>query len=141
MPKTHGDMMKKFAALCALGILASLAILPHPARASNNGLYTAEQAKVGKALYVKNCSACHAVDLSGAAGPPLRGTDAPYHGTQSVAQVFDYISVQMPMNRPGALSKATYVSIMAYILEKNGHEPGTKALTADGAEKNVDTMI
>jgi mono/diheme cytochrome c family protein len=134
-------MLKKFAALCALGILASLATLPHPARASSTGLYTAEQAKVGKALYLKNCSACHAVDLSGAAGPPLRGADAPYHGTQSVAQVFDYISVQMPMTSPGSLSKAAYVSIMAYILEKNGHEPGTKALTAAGAEKNVDTMI
>jgi mono/diheme cytochrome c family protein len=141
VPKPDDEMMKKFAALCALGILASLATLPHPARASSTGLYTAEQAKAGKALYIKNCSACHAVDLSGAAGPPLRGTDAPYHGTQSVAQVFDYISVQMPMNNPGALPKATYVSIMAYLLKKNGHEPGTKPLTADGAEKNVDTMI
>jgi mono/diheme cytochrome c family protein len=134
-------MMKKFAALCALGILASLATLPHPARASSTGLFTADQAKVGKALYIKNCAACHAVDLSGAAGPPLRGTAAPYHGTQSVAQVFDYITVQMPMTKPGSLSKATYVSIMAYLLEKNGHEAGSKPLTADGAEKNVDTMI
>ncbi len=141
MPKTDVDMMKKFAALCALGILASLATLPHPARASDAGLYTADQAKAGKALYVKNCSACHAVDLSGAAGPPLRGADAPYHGTQSIAQVFDYISVQMPMSAPGSLSKATYVSIMAYLLEKNGHEPGAKPLTAGGAEKNVDTMM
>lgn len=127
-------MIKKLFALGAFVLLASLFVAPHGARASSGSLYTAAQAAAGKKMYVKSCSACHGVDLGGVTGPPLKGSVAPYHGTQSVAEVYDYITSQMPLNAAGSLPSKTYVSIMAYLLQQNGHAPGKAPLTAKNAQ-------
>ena len=133
-------MLKKALVLCALGSLVALAAVPHGARAASGSLYTAAQATSGKKLYAANCSKCHGADLSGVSAPALKGPAAPYHGSQSVAQVYDYISGQMPLNNPGGLPAKTYVSIMAYLLQQNGHSAGTTPLTI-GKATTLDTVI
>ncbi|MBD5607222.1 MAG: cytochrome c [Candidatus Eremiobacteraeota bacterium] len=132
--------MTKLFAIGALVSLGLLAALPHGARAAGGSLYTAAQATARKTAYLKSCASCHGANLSGVSGPPLKGSAAPYHGSQSVAQVYDYISGQMPLNAPGSLSPKAYVSIMAFLLQQNGHAPGKKPLTAANAQ-NLEDII
>ncbi|MBD5634328.1 MAG: c-type cytochrome [Candidatus Eremiobacteraeota bacterium] len=129
-------MLKRTTAVSCLGLaLAAVAFVPHGAHAASGpAFYTAAQAAAGKKLYVTNCAACHAADLSGTSAPPLRGPAAPYHGTQSVAEIYDYISAQMPLNSPGSLSPKSYASILAYLLQQNGHAAGASALTPAKAQ-------
>jgi mono/diheme cytochrome c family protein len=134
-------MFKTAAGLASLAFVASLSLAtaPRDARAAStagSSLYTAAQATAGKKLYIANCAQCHAADLSGVSAPPLKGAVGPFHGTQSVAEAYDYISGQMPMSNPGGLPSATYVSILAYLIQQNGHAPGTTALTLAIAKKN-----
>jgi mono/diheme cytochrome c family protein len=128
-------------ALLALACAAVIA-LPFGARASAGAprLYSAAQAAAGKKLYAANCASCHGADLSGVSAPPLRGAAAPFHGSQSVAEVYAYISGQMPLNNPGGLPPATYASILAYIMQQNGLPAGTASLTPAVAKVSPATI-
>jgi polar amino acid transport system substrate-binding protein len=42
----------------------------------------------------------------------------------------------MPLNAPASLTHDQYVSIMAFILSKNGYHPGSSALTFSGASNS-----
>lgn len=89
--------------------------------------YSAEQAKRGKARYDKDCEDCHGKDLKGGlnGGAPLRGGqfERKFVGAPASA-LFSYMSTQMPPNSPGRYSKWTYADLMAYILKRNGYQPG-----------------
>lgn len=47
--------------------------LSHVAATAEEGLFTAEQATQGKALYAQRCAACHGAAMQGATAGPLRG--------------------------------------------------------------------
>jgi mono/diheme cytochrome c family protein len=131
-------MLKKTLVSAALALACcALELAPHGAHAAGAGrsFYTAAQASAGKKAYLANCASCHAADLSGVSAPPLKGDLAPYHGTQSVSEVYDYISGQMPMTAPGSLTPTTYAAILAYILQQNGHPAGAVVLTPAAAKK------
>ena len=91
--------------------------------------FTAEQAAAGRAAYDQNCSQCHGADLQGfpqLAGQAFAGSWA----TRSTRDLIGLVQTTMPPDRPGALPEATYVSIVAYIIQVNGGTPGTQPLTA-----------
>lgn len=122
---------------CALTALLALIAAPLAGRAAcppaGSGLYTAAQAAAGKTIYDAHCSACHRADLSGDAGPPLAGT--PFQSWLQLskitgAELFDFISTQMPYNAPGSLAKAQYDDAFAYILSVNRYPAGTTSLDA-----------
>jgi alcohol dehydrogenase (cytochrome c) len=92
------------------------------------GPFTADQAAAGRAAYQANCAACHGADLNGI--PPLAG--AAFMGswsTRTTRDLLGLIQTTMPTDRPGALPAATYVNIVAFILEANGIAAGNQPLT------------
>jgi mono/diheme cytochrome c family protein len=99
--------------------------------AGSVSVFTTEQAKTGKAAYVKNCASCHLPDLSGSneipalAGKPFK--DA--WGSRTTKDLLDYMSAAMPYGGP-SLPAETYLSILAYILQSNGAVTGSEALSA-----------
>jgi mono/diheme cytochrome c family protein len=121
----------KLTALAAFtsALVASAAILPHGSVAASDGVtFTAPQAAFGAKTYLQNCAKCHGANLAGVSGPALVGKTSGI-AQQSVVEVYEYVSQQMPMTAPGSLSKAQYVDLLAYLLEKNGHRPSSRPLT------------
>jgi alcohol dehydrogenase (cytochrome c) len=92
------------------------------------GPFTAEQATAGRAAYEANCAACHGADLAGSF--PLAGEG--FIGgwrTRTTRDLYGLIRTTMPSDNPGGLPDATYVNIVAYILQYNGIAAGSTPLT------------
>jgi mono/diheme cytochrome c family protein len=106
--------------------------------------FTSSQMTAGEKQFSQSCAACHGDHLEGGAGPALTG---PTFETLSkkvganVGDVFTYMTTNMPLNAPATLSHDQYVSIMAYILSRNGYKPGTKALTFNAAQGSKAAII
>src|SRR5215207_8023065 len=95
-----------------LGILAgafaitgyhATAAVQAPAAASA-GVYTAEQARRGAALYGENCSSCHGDTLAGNDPIPALSGAAFQTNWKSVGELFDKNSTSMPAIAPGSLT-------------------------------------
>jgi mono/diheme cytochrome c family protein len=101
------------------------------------GVYSADQAALGKTVFEANCATCHKGDLSGDRGPALKG-DAFFSSWEngSVSGLFLKIKETMPKNRASSLTDDNYVSIVAYLLQANAFPPSTKgiALNTDDLE-------
>jgi mono/diheme cytochrome c family protein len=122
-------------------LFAAAAMFPQnvPAAAAGNASFTAGQSAKGASAYRQNCAACHGAKLQGVSAPALSGKASPL-AQQSVAEVYEYVSQQMPMTAPGSLTSAQYLNITAYILQENGHRPGAVPLTA-AAVKTADVNV
>lgn len=64
------------------------------------------------------CADCHGAEGEGDYGPAIIGTALKSYGTAQ--RLLDYISTEMPQDRPGRLSGSTYLQILAYILIESG---------------------
>ena len=97
------------------------------------GVYTAEQAERGKALYVQACSACHAADLRGNSTAPslVEESFSFLWGDASVGELFGKIKKLMPSDRPSSLPDRTYRDIIAFILQSNKFPAGANELEAE----------
>jgi mono/diheme cytochrome c family protein len=125
-------MLLSFAVATAVALIATFA--PHAdAGSSKAAYYTSAQATAGAAAYQTNCSRCHGVNLEGVSGPALKG--AAMAGSQTVADIYGFVSQQMPAGAPGSLNAATYTAIMAFLLKQNGHPAGSTPLTPASAKK------
>ena len=95
--------------------------------------YTVDQADAGLAAYRQHCASCHGENLDdGPFAPPLRGIDfREKWRVRSVEALFTETESTMPQDRPGSLGEATYVALMAFLLQENGVEPGSDELPAD----------
>lgn len=95
-------------------------------------LYTQAQAAVGKQKFEDNCALCHGADLSGLAGPALKGPKfASPKGNFHVGDIFTVVTHNMPATQPGSLPHDDYVEIMAFLLQENGYPAGSQTLTYD----------
>ncbi len=94
---------------------------------------------MGAKTYAQKCAVCHGANLTGNTGPALAGKSSGI-AQQTLVEVYEYVSQQMPMSAPGTLSKAQDVSIVAYLLEKNGRRPGTHPLTPKVADSDTATI-
>jgi mono/diheme cytochrome c family protein len=82
------------------------------------GVYTAEQADRGVALYKKKCASCHA---------PNRFTDDLFYTSfagKPMWEMFDVISDSMPEDDPGGMKAEEYADVIAYLLKLNGFPAG-----------------
>lgn len=90
--------------------------------------YAPDQADKGAERYAKDCQECHGDDLRGGlnGGPPLRGLafEEKYADGLPASVLFSFMSTQMPPNSPGRYPASTYADLMAYILKRNGFQPG-----------------
>lgn len=100
-----------------------------------DGVYTAEQADRGKALYAKQCASCHGAALDGSgAAPPLAGADfkSSWNG-QTADDLLEKMQTTMPADQPGRLSRDQNADILAFLLTSNGFPAGQKELPSDAA--------
>jgi mono/diheme cytochrome c family protein len=83
-----------------------------------DGVFTAEQAQRGSALYAANCASCHGTALGGGeSAPPLTGGEffSNWNGL-TVGDLFERIRISMPADRPGKLTRAEDADVLAFML-------------------------
>jgi alcohol dehydrogenase (cytochrome c) len=116
-----------------------------PARTVGGGVFSAEQALAGRAVYTRSCAACHGANFEPAQGtPPLKGAAflANWRG-RTVGELFALVRQTMPPGAGGSLPEGDYLAAIAYILEANGFPPGQPlptdqaGLRAIGFEENA----
>ena len=98
-----------------------------------DGIYTADQAHRGEALYKAQCTSCHGDALDGTGPyPPLSGNDflSKYEG-QPALNVYDMIQKLMPATAPGSLTRPQAADLLAYILSYNKFPSGKTELPSD----------
>jgi S-disulfanyl-L-cysteine oxidoreductase SoxD len=133
--------------LCVLLLIASASIFAQEQlavpRSVRDGVYTAEQAGRGEALYRRYCGQCHGPDLLGRSDfpvppqPPLPGVfirpgSPPLKGASfvsnwndmSLGDLFERDRISMPQDAPGRLSRQQNADLLAYILQENGYPAG-----------------
>ncbi len=98
-----------------------------PRRTVWDGAYTEAQAARGMLAFGQSCSGCHALAAEGKA--PLVG-DAFWKSfaQKTVADLLEFVNVNMPNGTPGSLSQSTYADIVALMLKSNGFPSGTAEL-------------
>ena len=92
----------------------------------------ADQAALGAGKFAANCAACHGVNLEGSTlGPLLSGRPFLQRwGDRTPSLLFNNIKANMPPGGNEGISDADYLAITAHILDTNGVDAITAALTA-----------
>jgi len=111
-------------------MLSAAAIAAQASRSVWDGVYSAEQAQRGEALYTRQCARCHGAQLTGGeAAPPLAGGDflSNWNGL-SVGDLFERVRISMPADRPGQLTREQNADILAHILRANQFPAGKSEL-------------
>jgi alcohol dehydrogenase (cytochrome c) len=106
-------------------------------------VFTAAQATRGRALYARECASCHGSRLEGSPSTPLSGATFMSKwgdGKHSVDDFYFVIRTQMPYGKPGTLTNQQYLDTVAFILQSNGYQPGSKMLDENSASLKQ-TMI
>jgi cytochrome c553 len=104
-----------------------------------DGVYTAEQAERGDALYTKLCASCHAPDLAGTdKGPPLRGAefDAAWND-KKMGELSERIRTTMPSDNPASMTRAQNADVLSAMLQKLGAPAGTTPLPTNVDQLNT----
>ena len=88
-----------------------------------DGVFSAEQAKTGEAVYESTCKNCHDMKfyqttLRGWVGNPL-------------LYLWELMLGTMPADNPGSLLPDEYTNVLAYILSENGFPAGDAVLDPD----------
>ena len=94
-----------------------------------DGVYTDEQAKRGGATYQTFCAACHGDQLLGQEAAPALVGDAfnsNWDGT-TLGDLVNRIRTTMPLDQPGALSRAQVADVVAFMLQSGKFPAGTTA--------------
>jgi mono/diheme cytochrome c family protein len=105
------------------------------AKSVSDGVYTADQAKRGEAIYKEQCAACHGDNLEGSGPmPALAGPDftKSWMG-KTVADLFDKTHSSMPATAPGSLTEKQTADVLAYLLSVSKYPAGATEL-ADSIE-------
>ena len=122
-------------ATCALLALAAGfdATLRAQAKSVADGVYTADQAKRGAALYGEQCASCHGEQMEGVADlfPALAGDLFVKTWTgRSVGELYEKIETTMPALDPGSLKPDQVADIVAHMLSTSKYPAGSTALAA-----------
>ena len=117
------------APLWLLSLVAGAAAAQPPAsgapRTTRAGVYTPAQAERGAEVYAGMCRSCHAVASHTGA------TFARSWKGRTLAELYLYVSEQMPKNDPGGLAPEQYADVVAYLLRLNAMPAGSAELPPD----------
>ena len=121
--------MKRFCAALTLSV-----VMISAAHAAGQGPFTQQQAQDGETKFNNHCAQCHRPNLTGALGPSLIDDKfkAKFAG-KPVSELRQFIYDNMPQTAPKSLPDDQLNPITAWILSKNGVQPGDKALDKDSA--------
>ncbi|WP_302789772.1 c-type cytochrome, partial [Escherichia coli] len=69
------------------------------------------------------CAKCHGDQLEGNTAPALSGESFAPEGKShiTVGGIFQYMSNNMPADRPGKMTAQEYEDVMAFLLYSNGY--------------------
>ena len=118
----------------ALGAITLGLIWAQTPASVRDGVYSAEQARKGEALYRQECASCHGEKLEGRGqAPPLTGADfiMDWNG-MTVGDLFEKMQTSMPADQPGHLSREQNATLLAFILSANQFPAGAAELSTDG---------
>jgi hypothetical protein len=87
-----------------------------------DGVYTADQAKRGEAVFSRRCLACHSTAFQ-------RTGFVERWREDKLSGFFDFISTYMPRDNPGSAKQDEYLDIAAYIMSNNDLPAGPEELT------------
>ncbi len=133
--RTRGFVLALSILLAALGVERGEA-------AGAAALFTAAQARAGRALFEQKCAMCHGRHLQGLSGPALKGPlFASRKAGYTVRDIFLFLSVNMPAYAPGSLGAEQYVNVMSFLLQQNGFPAGRVALTAQAAATSTVALL
>jgi S-disulfanyl-L-cysteine oxidoreductase SoxD len=126
---------KTYRLLLAVGLLQQVLFAQSASHetSTRDGVYTAEQAQQGKAIYQDQCSMCHGDALEGnRRNSPLAGAEFlnKWSG-QTVADLFMKTIVMMPAMDPGTMTPKDTAAVVAYILNANKFPAGKTELPSD----------
>src|SRR5688500_11170967 len=113
------------------GAALTVTVGAQAARSSNEGVYTADQATKGDAVYKEQCAACHGDNLEGSGPmPPLAGKDflTNWQG-KTVGDLYEKTQTSMPATAPGTLTPEQATNLMAYMLSVGKYPAGSEALS------------
>ena len=122
----------------ALGFAVTAQEQGRAGKPASAGIYTAVQAMRGETNFENNCSECHMSDLSGRAGPALKG-DAfmkNWRG-KTLAALVEKIKTTMPADWRTQLDDARTLDLVAFLLRGNGFTPGDEELTLEAAARTT----
>lgn len=100
-------------------------------KTASAGIFSAEQAKRGMAVYNEQCASCHGEDMAGVAGlfPGLAGADfVKTWESRSVGEFFEKVATTMPALDPGSLKPEQNADVVAYILSYSKYPAGAADL-------------
>src|SRR6516225_11342043 len=100
-----------------------------------DGVYTADQAKRGKAAYSQYCIRCHKADLLGIEGAMKGEPFMERRREDNLETLFLDMKATMPRGNPGGLPDQTYTDIISYLLQSNDMPPGLTELKPAALEK------
>lgn len=113
-----------------------------PQATTNSGVYTKAQADGAKAQYEKLCAECHAFTVAAKKKPkdkPLG--DEPFFeewSGRTLQELATLIALTMPNDGSAAVSEKEAVDLVAYILQQNGFQAGSKPLTKETASAVIE---
>ena len=117
----------------ALGmVLLAASTQAQAPKSVSGGVYTAEQAKRGEAVYKEQCAACHGDNLEGSGPmPALAGADfAKAWKGKTVADLFEKTHSSMPATAPGSLTEKQTADVLAYMFSMAKLPAGSAELAA-----------
>jgi mono/diheme cytochrome c family protein len=97
----------------------------------NDGVYAADQATKGEAVYKEQCAACHGDNLEGSGPmPPLAGKDflSNWQG-KTVGDLYEKTQTSMPATAPGTMTPEQTSQVMAYLLSIGKYPTGAAPLS------------
>ncbi|KUZ91113.1 cytochrome C [Burkholderia ubonensis] len=104
-----------------------------------------DQAQVqhGKKIYVDACAKCHGDQLEGNTAPALSGEAFAPEGKShiTIGGVYQYMSNNMPADRPGKMTEQEYSDLMAFLLYSNGYDASKAKLTAEIANASKAPLV
>ena len=98
--------------------------------------FTRAQADSGGRVYARSCALCHGARLDDGLAAPLAGSaflQKWARPERSLEELHTVTRNTMPKNAGNTLPAADYVTVLAFMLERNGYVPGDSALVADRA--------
>lgn len=121
-----------------LALAAGVAAVPlaqEPASVSvRDGVYTAEQADRGAALYDERCAVCHGAIRAIIPEMAALLGDHTFRNAwrgRSLGELFGYVRETMPQDAPGTLTAAQTAEIVAHVLRGNRLPAGETPLPED----------
>ena len=138
-----------------LALLLSLGLAACGGESSTSGSTTqsaapvvtfASQVEAGAEAYATNCAICHGANLEGSTlGPLLSGFSwVRRWGTQTPTLLLGNIQANMPPGGNESITEEDYLNIVAHMLQVNGVDGITEALSASSdffIEDNISRMV